>query len=896
MWWYAVVQRERTRREVETEFQFHIDSYVEDLVRQGLPEAEAQRQARVQMGRTDRQGEKYRDAIGLRLFDEMGRDLKYGLRALFKNPGVSCIAVLSLAIGIGGTTAMFTLIHAVLLNPFPYANSDRIMNPVLINEKNPQQVTWFAVMKPQFQTLGGAKCIESLLGFRDVNAEITGGGLPEDVSAIYLTENAGVFFGVRPLLGRFIQPSDAEHEGQSNVVLNYGFWQRHFQGDASVIGRVLQVDHANYIIVGVMPRSFAFNDTFGVGDIYLPRSLLHDSVNLPVEWPYTPWIKIKRGVSLAAANAELGAIVRQFAKETPRHFPEKFHLDLQPIIVPYQQSMGKTLLLLFLGVLLLLLIGCANCSILILARGAARQHELAVRGALGASRWRIVRQLLVESMVISFAGTALGVALSSVLARLPIQLSPHTFPAESVIRMNQTVLAFSAALACICGIVFGLAPAMRISRFDLAPVMQRTLHRIVGRSGNRGLNTLIAAQTAFTLLLMATGATAIGAFLHVMRVPLGYDPHNVLNAGIMTHWNDPTAWATIGARTGRVAYFEQIRQEMASVPGVLSVAISIDVSPPYGGIDQKIEMLGQSSPGQQNTGEQNARIVQVGQNYFSTLRIPLRSGQFWDETENLLGDGVAVVNEAFVRRYAPQGDPIGLRIRVPGLVSHAGLVAASADSAGWRTVVGVVGDVPNDGLNHAVLPAVYLPYTTMLVPYAQFNIRTLDNPFSYLRRLRTAVASVSADQQISTGASTLEEALESDAQWTRQRLFSVLFAIFSAMALLLALVGLFSAVSFSVSQRTSEFGVRTALGASRIDILWTAARVSLWSAAAGIVFGALVDFCLQRVLSTWMKSDHLGIAGLMVVVPLLASCSVVACLIPAFRAIRIHPVEALRCE
>jgi MacB-like periplasmic core domain len=249
MWWYAVVQRERTRREVETEFQFHIDSYVEDLVRHGLPEAEAQRQARVQMGRTDRQGEKYRDAIGLRLFDELGRDLKYGLRALFKNPGLSCIAVLSLAIGIGGTTAMFTLIHAVLLHPFPYANSDRIMNPVLINEKNPQQVTWFAVMKPQFQTLGGGKCIESLLGFRDVNAEITGGGLPEDVSAIYLTENAGVFFGVRPLLGRFIQSSDAEREGQPNVVLNYGFWQRHFQGDATVIGRVLQVDHANYTIL-----------------------------------------------------------------------------------------------------------------------------------------------------------------------------------------------------------------------------------------------------------------------------------------------------------------------------------------------------------------------------------------------------------------------------------------------------------------------------------------------------------------------------------------------------------------------------------------------------------------------------------------------------------------------
>lgn len=896
MWWPALVQREQTRRDIEAEFQFHIDTQVEDLMRQGLPEAEAQRRAHVQMGRTDLQAEKYRDAIGLGIWDEIGRDLTHGLRSLFRNPSLSCVAVLSLAIGIGGTTAMFTLIQAVLLHPFPYKDSDRIMNPVLINEKNPQQVTWFALMKPQFETLSRAKSIDSLLGFRDVNAEITGVGLPEDVSAIYLTENAGQFFGVRPILGRFIQPSDGEHGGQSVVVLNYRFWQRHCQGNSSVIGRVLEVDHAHYTIVGVMPRSFAFNDTLGVGDIYFPRSLLHDSVKPPIEWPYTPWIKIKRGVSLASANAELGAIVRQFARETPRHFPEQFHLDLQPIVVPYQQSMGKTLLLLFLGVLLLLLIGCANCSLLLLARGVARQHEFAMRSALGASRWRMVRQLLVESMVISFAGTILGVALSAILARLPIQLSPHSFPAESAIGVSPTVLAFSSVLACLCGIGFGLIPALRTSRFDLGPLLQRTLPRIAGPRGTRGLNILLAAQTAFTLLLMATGATAISSFLHVMRVPLGYDPHDVLNAGIMTHWNDPAAWATIGNRTGRVAYFEQIRQKMASVPGVVSVAIGIDVGPPYGGIEQRIELLAHNSSARQEIGAQNARIMQVGQNYFSTLRIPLRNGQFWDETENQRGDGVAIVNEAFVRRYAPQGDPVGLRIRMPGLVSRAGLVAASDESAGWRTVVGVVGDVPNDGLSQAVVPAVYVPYTTMLVPYAQYNIRTRGNSLSYLERLRTAVASVAADQQISTGASTLEEALEGDSQWTRQRLFSVLFGIFSAMAFVLALVGLSSVVSFTVSRRTSEFGLRSALGASRIHILWMAVRVTLGSAAVGIMLGATTSLCLQPLLRSWMKSDHPSMAGLAMVAVLLASASVVACLIPAFRAVRIHPVEALRCE
>ncbi len=715
--------------------------------------------------------------------------------------------------------------------------------------------------------------------------------MPEDISAIYLTENAGAFFGVRPLLGRFIQPSDAEHGGQAIVVLNYGFWLRHFQADRFVVGRALEIDHVHYTVAGVMPRAFAFNDTLGVGDVYLPRSLLHDTVSPPVEWPYTPWIKLRPGVSLASADAELGAIVRQFAKETPAHFPQQFHLKLQPIVVPYRQSLGATLLLLLAGVVILLLIGCANCSILLLARGTARQHELAVRSALGATRWRIVRQLLVESVVISFAGMVLGVAFSALLARLPVRLSPHSFPAESVIGINPTVLAFSVALACASSLLFGLVPALRVSQFDLAPVIQRTLPRIVGRYGTGGMNTLIAGQTMLTLLLTATGATAVAAFLHVVHVPLGYDPQNVLNAGIMTHWNDPAKWGAIGSREGRTAYFEQIGKKMSSVPGVLSVAISIDVYPPYGGIEQKFETFRRTS-----SHEENARVMEVGQNYFSTLRIPLRDGRIWDRTENQRGDGLAVVNQAFVERYTPQGVPVGLRIRLPGLVSHADLIAASSDSAGWRTIVGVVGDVPNNGLDHPVLPAVYVPYTTMLVPYAQFNIRTQAHPLTYLHALQVAVASIAPDQQISMGASTLEETLANDPQWARQRLFSILFGVFSGMALALAAVGLFSVVSYSVSQRTTEFGVRVALGATRRHVIWAAARVGFLSAAAGIVSGVVIDLLFRKMLSVWMKSEPAGTPALLFVIALLGLCTFFACLLPAYGATRVHPAEALRYE
>jgi ABC-type antimicrobial peptide transport system permease subunit len=324
---------------------------------------------------------------------------------------------------------------------------------------------WFAISTSQFEVLARAKSIESLLGFTNDNAELKGGDLPEDVSVMYLTENADTFLGVPALLGRGIQSSDATDGGQHVAVLNYRFWQRHFQGDRAVIGRTLQINDDIYTIVGVMPRSFAFNDTIGVSDVYLPLSVLHDSIEHPIR--AVAWIKLRANVSLAMADAELDAIVHEFAKENPQHFAKKFRLQLEPIIVPYQQNTGHMLRLLFAGVVLLLAVGCANCSTLLLARGEARQHEFAVRTAIGASRWRIIRQLLVEALVISFSGAVPGVAASYWLAELPIHLSPDSFPPESVIPINIPILAFSIGLAFLCGIVVSLLPALRLSKSDI---------------------------------------------------------------------------------------------------------------------------------------------------------------------------------------------------------------------------------------------------------------------------------------------------------------------------------------------------------------------------------------------------------------------------------------------
>ncbi|HEY1965664.1 MAG TPA: ADOP family duplicated permease, partial [Acidobacteriaceae bacterium] len=812
----------RTPDDVEEEFRSTLDAYQEDLTRQGLSEKEARRKARIDLGQPGAQNEIYLDAIGLRPFDELGGDIRYGLRALCRNPGFAAVAVLSLAIGIGATTAMFSLIYAVLLHPFPYAGADRIMNPLFINQQHPDEFQWFTLSQAQLDDLRHAAPVDSVLGFTDGHLEITNDGLPEDISGVYLTENAETFLGVRPLFGRMIEPFDAGHPV---VVLNYRFWQRRFAGDPHVIGRTLEMDHAAYTIVGVMPRSFAFNDIAAVGDVYLPASLMRAVGNGPAP-SYLSWIKLRPHVTVAAANAALEPILRDI-KKWHSAASLAYHLGLQPIIVPYQQKTGRTLRLLLAGVVLLLIIGCANCSILLLARGRTRQHELAIRSAIGASRWRIVRQLLVEAVVISSTGAVLGVAASYWLAKLPLLLSPDSFPAESVIRINAPILAFSVALALLCGILFGLVPALRLSRHDSARMLPGRQIGVVSAPAKHHWSVLIAAQVALTLLLMATAGTAIRSFLELMQVPLGYDPANVMDLGMGLHFHDPAEWRRIQSREARTAYIEQIWEKIASVPGVLTVAVGTDATPPYSDpVDTESSF---NIDGTRAREQPQARVMPVGQQYFAALRIPLLQGRIWNTDENTRGDFIAVVNRAFAMRYLSSSNALGRQLRIPGLPLQNRFTVTSAQSTAWRQIIGVVGDARNDGVDRPVVPAIYLPYTALMRQYVQFFVRTQGDPLTYLHSIRAAVASVASDQQISNGAFTLNEAIERDAQYSRQRLFSILFGIFSAMALALALVGIFSVVSYSVAQRTTEFGVRLALGAPRTHVLWVAARIALVS-------------------------------------------------------------------
>src|SRR5580658_10226341 len=712
--WHSVAPRSHS--DVEEEFRSTLDVYQEDLIRQGLPEEEARRKARIDLGQPAAQYDTYRDAIGLRLFDELGGDIRYGFRALRRNPGFTAVAVLSLALGIGATTAMFSLIYAVLLHPFPYAGADRIMNPHFVLAQHPDEFQWFTLNEAQLDDLRLAAPVDSVLGFNNSHLEITGGALPEDIWGIYLTENAGTFFGVRPLLGRNIEPSDANGGGHSVVVLNYRFWQSYFGGDPHVIGRTLDIDHAPYTIIGVMPRSFAFSDTTGVGDVYLPGSLLRGVANDPAP-SYLPWIKLRPHVTVAAANAALEPILRDIMK-IHSVASLAYHLGLQPIIVPYQQGTGRTLTLLLAGVVLLLIIGCANCSILLLARGRTRQHELAIRSAIGASRWRIVRQLLVEAVVISCTGAALGVAASYWLARLPLVLSPDSFPAESVIRINAPILAFSVALALLCGILFGLAPALRLSRNDPARMLPGRQIGVVAAPAKHRWSVLIAAQVALTLLLMATAGTAIRGFVRLTQMPLGYDPANVMQLGISLHVDNPAEGSSLQSREARAAYIEQIREKIASVPRVSTVAVGVDATPPGADVQSSF-IVGGRGDGEQ----QQARVMLVGQRYFAALRIPLLQGHVWSTDENSSGDFIAVVNRAFATRYLSSSNALGRQLRIPVLPFQNQFTLSSAQSTARRQIIGVVGDARNDGVDQPVVPAIYIPYTAATRASVQFLVR-----------------------------------------------------------------------------------------------------------------------------------------------------------------------------
>jgi predicted permease len=804
------------------------------------------------------------------------QDIRYALRMLAKSPGFTFTTLLSLALGIGATTAVFSIIHAVLISPFPYAGADRM---VRLTAEDPSGIERnFFLTGPQLQQLMKLEPVDSAVGQMNWEMSTTGKELPEDVRVVYFTTNASSYFGIPPLLGREFLPSDAAG-AQTAVLLSFSFWQRYFGSSPDVVGRTLSMEHQAYTIVGVLPPRFAW--TFA--DVYLPLKLTND----PNRLIWASSIKLKPGVSLQAAEPQFQTLLEQFAKQEPRHFPERFRLHLKRLTTEHDENLARTLYVLFAAVAGLLLVGCANVSILLLARGASRRRELAIRAAVGASRNRILRQLLTESLLLSSTGAALGILLAyGTIAWITNWLPRSSYPPEAAVQINLPVLCFAVGLAFVTSIASGLWPALRLSRNRSPHDKTATTAAKVSLGARRSHAFLTASQVALTLLLLTAAGAAAKGFLRLVHANLGYDPSNTLVVGIPLHDNTYMTWQE------RAAFFKELRQKVADIPGVSSAAISTRATPPANGLDEKFEIMGK--PG---LPAQRVRLSLVSTEYFSLLHIPFVSGRAWDQAETMRGARVAIINETMAHRHWPNSDPLGQAIRMPGLKGGPfGL--APAESDGWFEVIGVVADARNDGLAEAIKPAVYVPYTILVELYTHILVRSHVSPVSLLRAVREQVRLVDPDQQVEGQGQVvlLGDLIARQSEWQRGHLASILLGVFGLLALVLATIGLYSVVSYGIAHRTHEFGIRMALGAQRSDVLKLVFASAVVSVGVGIAMGALFSFWSGKVIA---RSTTMGLWDLRVLLGaalVLMIASAAAAILPTRRVLSIDPMDALRCE
>jgi predicted permease len=815
------------------------------------------------------------------------QDLRYSARQLIRSPGFTLTAVISLALGIGAATAVFSVIYAVLMRPYPYPAADRIVrltvdsvagsgDPVLLNGA-------------EIQILRQSPVVESVLASDNSALMLTGQDLPETVHAASLISNNFQDLGVPPILGRGLWPSDAVdgQEPRPVAVLSYRFWRRHYLSNPDVVGRTLQLDHRNYEIVGVAAPRF----TWGDADVYLPLKLMREPgrtvmINL----------LLRPGVSRASAGAALQPLVEQFAKYMPQDFPDVFRVRVEGLNDWVLRSMGGTLYLVFAAVMLLLAIGCANVSILLLARGTARQHELAVRTAIGAGRMRIIRQLLTDSLLLAAIGAVLGVLTSyGALALIRNLLPQNTFASEAVIRINLPVLFFSVVVALGTGVLFGLWPALQLSRTHIGEIMQSGARRLAGSvRGRKAHSMLITAQVALTLLLLAAAGSSMKGFAQLIHQPLGYDPHNVMSIAI------PLRASSYGTWPARAAYFEQLREKVAETPGVITAAISTDATPPRNGWTMGFEVLGKPMPPgagalSDSSGSEIGSVNLISPEYFAALRIPVLQGRIWSDAENNKCAHVAVINRTLAQRYFPNGNAIGHSLRSGGLEGNPATVLSPPNiGATWFQIVGIVGDARNDGLRSAPRPSVYVPYTFSMGEGTEILVRSEVSPLTLQHAVREQLRAINPDQI--SGAYDLETRLTYEPEWQQEHVAAWIFGIFAWLALALAAVGLHSVVSYTVAQRTNEFGIRAAVGAQRGDLLRMVFKSALESLGAGIFAGVALWLALGQIVAKWAQGNPRDPVILLAGAILLSFVSGLACAIPARRASKVDPMIALRSE
>jgi putative ABC transport system permease protein len=808
--------------------------------------------------------------------DTFFQDLRYGVRMLLKNPGFTAVAVIALALGIGGNTAIFSVVNAVLLRPLPYKDPDRLV--YVWSAELSRGINRSTVSLPDFRDWKQqAGSFEDMAGFFGANFNLSGGDEPLQIRGLRVTSSFFQVLGTNPALGRTITPVEEQFGNHRVVVLSLGLWTRVFGRDPKTLGRTLAINGEPYTVIGIMPGDFSFPNP--QVEMWVPLAFPPGTPINRNDRFLTVVARLKAGATFEQARTEMQTIAQRLGQE----FLE--NEGVGAILVALQEQLtgdARPALLVLLGAVgLVLLIACANLANLLLARAAAREKEIAIRSTLGASRDRVVRQLLTESVLLSAIGGTLGLLISVWGLDFLLTLGAQEITRIQDTRIDGRVLGFTAGLSLLTGLVFGLFPALQLSRPSLLePLKEGGRGSAQGVRSQRLRDLLVVAEMALALVLLVGAGLLTNSFYRLRAINPGFNRENVLTAQITL------PFSKYRESHQRTMFFGQVLERLKTLPGVLSAGATMTL--PLGEGDRYWTMLdfeGRPKPASRE-GVPTVAFFQVTPDYFRAIGIPLLKGRPFGDQDNGQSPLVAVINGTLSRRYFPNEDPIGKRIRL-----------GVEDTVPWLDVVGVVGDVALDRLNEPPPPAVYTAHLqgvqgasgTMLLV-----LRTTSDPLGVAAAVREQVWSVDKDQPVAN-ITTLER-LASDAL-ARPRFNTLLLAIFATLALVLAAVGIYGVLSYSVAQRTHEIGVRMALGAEHRDVLRLVLGQGIPLICIGIMLGlggALVGARLLTSLLFGVRpSDPLTF---ILVALLLAAVALLACYLPARRAVKVDPMVALRYE
>jgi putative ABC transport system permease protein len=806
------------------------------------------------------------------------QDLRFGIRTLLKSPGFAIVALLTLALGIGANSAIFSVVNAILLRPLAYKNPEQLVlinhNYVKINLKASVSAFGFAHYRDN------AKSFESLSALTGWAANLTGEGEPERLAGQSVSANFFQLLGFEAAKGRTFA-SGEDQEGKNRViVLSHGFWQRRLGGDANVLNKSLSLNGENYTVVGVMPESFQFGREFGqIVDLWRPIVFTPDQMNsnaLTNEF-LTVLGRLSPGASQQQAQAEMSTIAANLRNQ---YRPGSTASDWDLLLTSFrEQVVGdiRTMLLIVLLVVgFVLLIACANVANLLLARAAARQKEIAVRTALGASRWRIIRQLLTESVMLSVAGGALGLLIGFWGVKALISLNADRIPRANEVTLDWRVMLFTFGIAIVTGILFGIVPAIQTAKADLHETLKEG-----GRSGAAATkhwvrNALVVAEISMALAVLIGAGLLVKSFMQVQQVNPGFNPQGLLTM----HLSLPDFKYREAPQ--RANFYNQLINDVRALPGVQSVG-AVSVLPlSGGGSSGSFRIEGRDHP--QNQSLPHGARWAATPDYFKTMGIPIIRGRYFEERDSADSTPVAIIDESLAKKYWPNEDPVGKRISFEG----------GPNNRIWREIVGLVGHVKHSDLEGESRAQYYLPHQQRAQSGMALVVRTSTDPNSLAGSVRGVIKALDTDLPVFR-VRTMDQFVADS--MTQRRFALLLIGIFAGLALLLAAIGLYGVMAYSVTQRTHELGLRMALGAQAADVLKLVVKQGMLLAMIGLGIGVVFALLLGRAMKTMLF--NVSTADPMIYLAIaatLAAVALIACFIPARRATKVDPMVALRYE